>query len=123
MNPLSRVATGGHGDQSSSDRDGVHGAAHDAILADLLAELRGLRSDLQSAIACLSAQSNGRSAMEHDPAKLLTNADVACILGIDGRTFRSMRASGDAPMAIMIGTRPRWRRADVEAWIAKRGAQ
>lgn len=54
--------------------------------------------------------------------EILTSADLAKLLRIDERTLRAMRRSGEAPEAIRIGTRPRWRRGDVESWLAKRGA-
>jgi predicted DNA-binding transcriptional regulator AlpA len=54
---------------------------------------------------------------------LMTAADLADVLRIDQRTLRTMRNAGQVPAAIQIGSRPRWRRADVDAWLAERGAQ
>lgn len=56
-------------------------------------------------------------------AQLLTAADLARILRIDQRTLRALRQSGDVPASIRIGTRPRWRRPDVDAWLATRRTQ
>lgn len=52
--------------------------------------------------------------------ELLTAKEVAGLLRIDPRTLRAHCRSGEAPKAVTVGTRPRWRRSDVEAWLAKR---
>ncbi|MBI4884929.1 MAG: helix-turn-helix domain-containing protein [Actinobacteria bacterium] len=54
--------------------------------------------------------------------EFLTAPEFAALLRIDERTLRALRHAGEVPTPIMIGTRPRWRRADVDAWVAKRGA-
>jgi excisionase family DNA binding protein len=52
--------------------------------------------------------------------ELLAAAEVARLLHCDVRTLRRLRLEGRAPTSIMVGKRPRWRRSDVEAWIATR---
>ncbi|MCC7172799.1 MAG: helix-turn-helix domain-containing protein [Planctomycetes bacterium] len=52
----------------------------------------------------------------------LTAPEFAALLRVDQRTLRALRHAGEVPNPIMIGTRPRWRRADVDAWLAERGA-
>ncbi|MCC7172165.1 MAG: helix-turn-helix domain-containing protein [Planctomycetes bacterium] len=54
--------------------------------------------------------------------EFLTAPELAARLRIDERTLRSLRHAGDVPAPVLVGTRPRWRRADVDAWLAERGA-
>lgn len=48
---------------------------------------------------------------------LLTTAETAEMLGISKSSLYSLRYVGDAPPAIKVGSRLRWRRSDVEKWI------
>jgi excisionase family DNA binding protein len=53
---------------------------------------------------------------------LLGKAELARFLGISERTIERLRSSGRFPAAdIQFGTRPRWRRATIEAWIQRGG--
>jgi excisionase family DNA binding protein len=54
---------------------------------------------------------------------LFTVAELASMLRIDERTLRELRRSGEFPAPIMIGTRPRWRRVEIEEWLASRSAK
>lgn len=54
---------------------------------------------------------------------LLTVSDLASMLRIDERTLRELRRSGEFPTPLMIGTRPRWRRVEIEEWLASRSAK
>ncbi|MBI5432548.1 MAG: helix-turn-helix domain-containing protein [Planctomycetes bacterium] len=54
--------------------------------------------------------------------ELLTAAEVASLLRVDACTLRQMRRMGETPPSLQVGRRPRWRRADVDAWLAERGA-
>jgi predicted DNA-binding transcriptional regulator AlpA len=78
------------------------------LLAALIEEMRGLRADL-------------RADSKPDNA-LVTMTAFAAELGIDVRTLRRMKASGDLPKAVQIGTHPRWRRVDVDKWLLARKA-
>ena len=49
--------------------------------------------------------------------RLLTTAETADILGISKSSLYGLRYVGDAPPAIKVGSRLRWRRADVERWM------
>ena len=50
--------------------------------------------------------------------RLLDVSEVAAALGISKSSVYSMRYVGEAPPAIKLGNRLRWRRSDVEAWLA-----
>jgi excisionase family DNA binding protein len=99
-----------------------------ALLERIAAGLEGLREDLGSAVELLAESSNGRAidtgpagdapVDEHD--RLMTPAEVADLLRVDARTLRDLRRAGDAPPSVQIGSRPRWRRADVDAWLGER---
>ena len=49
--------------------------------------------------------------------ELLTVEEVAARLRISPGSLYNLRYGSAAPPAIRIGSRLRWRRADVEAWI------
>lgn len=55
--------------------------------------------------------------------EFLTVPELAELLRVDQRTLRALRHAGEVPAPIMIGTRPRWRRTDVDAWLAERGGE
>ena len=60
---------------------------------------------------CIQVQTN---AMEP-----LLSADVfRDVLQVSRRTFESMVARKEVPPFILVGRQRRWRRSDVEAWIA-----
>jgi len=52
---------------------------------------------------------------------LLGPREVAKILGLDPRTLRRVRASGHFPAPTTVAGRLRWKRGDVDAWLAARG--
>ncbi|MCK6445769.1 MAG: helix-turn-helix domain-containing protein [Planctomycetes bacterium] len=80
-----------------------------------------LATNLAEALAGLAAP-RPVVTMEKNETEFMTAPEFADLLRVDQRTLRSMRHAGDVPPPIMIGTRPRWRRADVDAWLAERGA-
>lgn len=49
--------------------------------------------------------------------ELLKAADVAQLLGVSQAALYQMRYLGQAPPAIKISGRLRWRRRDVEHWL------
>lgn len=51
------------------------------------------------------------------PDRLLSTSETAEVLGISRSSLYGLRYVGDAPPAIKVGSRLRWRRSDVEAWI------
>jgi predicted DNA-binding transcriptional regulator AlpA len=56
----------------------------------------------------------------HDDV-LLDPPALAALLKIDERTLRRLRAAGEIPEPIMLGRRkPRWRRHEIDAWLAER---
>jgi len=55
---------------------------------------------------------------------MLTEAEVARMLGVSLSTVKRLRASGEGPPSIRVGKRAlRYRRSDVEAWLQRRGEQ
>jgi predicted DNA-binding transcriptional regulator AlpA len=59
-------------------------------------------------------------------AALLTDKDVAALTGIGHRTlqnWRSCTTPNHGPQFIKIGSRVRYRREDVEAWLAESGGR
>jgi excisionase family DNA binding protein len=62
-----------------------------------------------------SAASDGRPNIE-----LMTVQDVARYLRVPVGTLRNWRVTGDGPPAARIGRHVRYRRADVESWVAER---
>ncbi len=52
--------------------------------------------------------------------ELLTVDEVAGLLRISPSSLYNLRYAREAPPAIRVGSRLRWRRADVEAWIESR---
>jgi excisionase family DNA binding protein len=53
-------------------------------------------------------------------AELMTVQEVAGYLRIPVGTLRNWRVTGEGPRAARIGRHVRYRRADVEAWVAER---
>ncbi len=100
------------------------------LLERIATGIEGLRQDLGSALADLAASSvhgdvdddDDRRNDARDPAQLLTAAELAALLQIDERTLRELRHAGKVPEPLSVGKRLRWRRRDVEAWMAKRKA-
>lgn len=55
------------------------------------------------------------------PAPLLTVDDVLQTLGISRTTLWEMRRRGEFPEAVRLGARAlRWRREDIDNWLADR---
>jgi excisionase family DNA binding protein len=85
-------------------------------LAELHAELCRCYGDLarqaQNQVAAGSEQS------DITRVKLLTASDLAERLSVDVRTIRRWRTDGRLPGALEVGGCIRWRREDIDAWIA-----
>lgn len=54
---------------------------------------------------------------------LFRPADVAQLLGVPTATLANWRCAGKGPPFLKVGRHVRYRRGDVEAWIASRVAQ
>jgi prophage regulatory protein len=53
--------------------------------------------------------------------EMLTEPEVARLLGVSLSTVKRLRASGEGPPVIKVGKRAiRYRRRDVEAWLRRR---
>jgi excisionase family DNA binding protein len=50
---------------------------------------------------------------------LLSTAQLAAELGVTAGTLRNWRSAGRGPRGARIGGRVRYRRADVDAWVAQ----
>ncbi|NEK94146.1 helix-turn-helix domain-containing protein [Modestobacter muralis] len=61
---------------------------------------------------------NSSSTSAPQPDRLLTTEDVALILVMSPGTLRNWRTAGRGPRALKVGAQVRYRRADVDAWIA-----
>lgn len=96
-------------------------------LAELHAELAAVYGRLAQSggdqLANLRATRLMDSVTADRATSLMTADEFAELLRIDARTLRTMRNAGEIPAAIQIGSRPRWRRADVEAWLAQQEPQ
>jgi excisionase family DNA binding protein len=77
----------------------------------LIEELRAIRAEVRQL----------REAKIAPVPALLTIDDLAEMLRVSTRTLRTWRHEGELPPAITIGGALRWRRADVDAWLAKKG--
>ena len=62
------------------------------------------------------------AASQPRPALMDAN-EVARELGVGLRTLQRLRQLGQVPSPITIGGQIRWRRADVEAWVAEKGGE
>ncbi|MEQ1874619.1 MAG: helix-turn-helix domain-containing protein [Ilumatobacteraceae bacterium] len=63
----------------------------------------------QNSFCCVS--------LPHVNEQLLTIHEVASLLRMSPAAVRQMRYKLDAPPAIKLGGRLRWRRSDVDAWL------
>ena len=50
---------------------------------------------------------------------MLTEREMAELIGCDPRTIRRLEKSGTIPPAVRIGGSKRWFRSDIEEWIAE----
>jgi predicted DNA-binding transcriptional regulator AlpA len=58
--------------------------------------------------------------MEQTRSDLLTEAETSHYLaGVAGRTLRQWRYTGDGPPFVRVGRAIRYRRADLDTWIAQ----
>ena len=53
-----------------------------------------------------------------DIALLLTPKDVEALIKVSPRKLRAMKSAGELPKPVMIGRLVRYRRADIEKWVA-----
>lgn len=84
------------------------------------ARLEGLLVQIAGELAAIRELIEKNETAAHVDNDLLGPAELARALGINDRTLRRLRAAGQAPKSIMVGGRPRWRKATVDAWVAKR---
>ena len=110
---LERIAAGVEG-----LRDELRGVAALATLAqDARAAAAG--ADTIAAFDAVALAAGGSTPAQRAPTcELLTAADLCSLLKLDARTLRVLRHEGRVPEPIKLGRSLRWRRAEVEAWIA-----
>ena len=102
-----------------------------ALLERIAAGVEGLRDELRgvAALATLAQDARGTeetaslaagstTASNAPACELLTAADLCSLLKLDARTLRVLRHEGRVPEPIKLGRSLRWRRAEIEAWIA-----
>lgn len=91
------------------------------IAADLAANSRR-RCELETELAqALLAAGTGAPPAGPAPAlaEYLTARETAELLGVSLRTLASLRARDDGPIAHRIGRAVRYRREEIEAWVAR----
>lgn len=55
--------------------------------------------------------------------ELLAEKQLAEYLGLSLSTVRRLRYAGTGPPVVWLGARPRYRRSDVDAWLAAGGTK
>jgi len=55
--------------------------------------------------------------MPTPPPDLYSQKDLATRLGFSDRQIRRMNSAGLIPSPVMIGSSPRWTRADIDSWL------
>jgi len=92
---------------ANAERAGDHIPTITSLLIVLIDEVRELQRIVER-----SGARAGRDA-------LVTPSEFAALLALDVRTLRRMRAGNELPRSVGSAKRPRWRRSDVEAFLAK----
>jgi predicted DNA-binding transcriptional regulator AlpA len=83
--------------------------------SDADARVIGLLEQLVAGIDTLVTEMRAANA---GPSPLLTREEMAALVRVDLRTLRRLELAGDVPDAIHIGGAKRWKRADVDSWLA-----
>jgi excisionase family DNA binding protein len=113
-------------------RDLVAFAEHLEATAALARKLAGsletrLASSAQTSPYALVTTTNETTRADHASersarsSELLDAHELAATLKVDVRTARRLARSGAIPSALRIGSALRWRRADIDAWLANGG--
>ena len=89
-----------------SVNEDLEGASLRQLLVIAIKELRGLRADARAA---------------KPENSLLTPDDLSELLKVDKRSLRRMALAGEIPQSVTVRGRPRWRRKDIDIYIAKVG--
>ncbi|MBK7644379.1 MAG: helix-turn-helix domain-containing protein [Planctomycetes bacterium] len=84
-------------------------------LHDLAQRANELARSLEGGLALLAKPEPCHDAV--DP--LLDQHDLATLLRVGERTLRRMRHDGRVPEPIMLGSKPRWLRTQIDAWLAR----
>jgi predicted DNA-binding transcriptional regulator AlpA len=112
------VTDGGWVVPRPATRDDVNEAMREGT-AELRQELERLRAEVLTTRATAAAPDDrvivGEGAAQ--PALLDVKA-CAALLGVSVRSWQRMVERGEAPHALKIGKSARWRRSDIEAFIA-----
>ena len=61
--------------------------------------------------------------MTDESDAILTEAELAQYLKLSLSTVRRMRYAGTGPAVVWLGARPRYRKSDVDAWLAAGGSR
>lgn len=89
-----------------SVNDDLNSAPLRQLLVIMIEELRGLRADARAT---------------KPENSLLTPGDLSELLKVDKRSLRRMASAGELPQPVTVRGRPRWRRKDIDIYIAKVG--
>ena len=57
----------------------------------------------------------------HEPDEMLTPTELSAELKVSRRTLARWRATGTGPPFVRAGRSPRYRWADVQAWLQREG--
>ncbi len=104
---------------SARDHDDDLGRDHRPTITSLLCVLvDGVHAMNANLVALREAIERGGAASKTKDG-LITPREFAEILAVDVRTLRRMRSAGELPKNVGAAKRPKWRRSDVEAFVAK----
>ena len=91
------------------------------VAAEVRQQLEGLRAEVVGKAALSSSSATEVTVGEHAARPAMFDAKAcASMLGISVRSWQRQVERGHAPGAVKIGKSTRWRRSDVEAFIASR---
>jgi predicted DNA-binding transcriptional regulator AlpA len=102
-NAIGHNATGNHASGSDAPRTCQSRDAA-GTAASLIDEIHALRRELREA---------------QTPTLLIDVDELARLLSVDERTLRRLRASHEIPRPVALSGHPKWRRADIEAFVGK----
>ena len=121
--PVAKAGT--HGAPVPHATPGTDLASCVTSLASAAAQLASLAQQLAGQLGSAAGSSPTDLALLAPPEPcqssvnpLLDQHDLAAYLRVTERTLRRMRHDGRVPEPMQFGTQPRWRRVDIEDWLA-----
>jgi predicted DNA-binding transcriptional regulator AlpA len=104
---------------SDLDLDDDLARDHVPTITSLLCVLVDGVHEINANLLALRQAIEKRDAAATTKDALITPKELAAILATSPRQLRRMRAAGELPRAVGTEARPRWKRSDVEAYVAK----